>query len=143
GPVLSAAPKGYTRPAKTRRRRGACRRGRCTPGRAGVCCTRGRCPAPRGCNLSGRRAGFLPGEGGPMAAPEPDTEDLIRLAGQGDAQARARLIVRHRERLRQLIALRLDRRLLARVDPSDVVQEALADACAKLPQYLRQPPLPF
>src|SRR5439155_23923150 len=33
--------------------------------------------------------------------------------------------------------------LVARVDPSDVVQEALADAAQELSDYLRNPPLPF
>jgi RNA polymerase sigma-70 factor (ECF subfamily) len=42
-----------------------------------------------------------------------------------------------------MIALRLDRRLAARIDPSDVVQEALMDAAEKLSDYLRQQPLPF
>jgi RNA polymerase sigma-70 factor (ECF subfamily) len=52
-------------------------------------------------------------------------------------------LTRHRERLRRMVAVRLDRRLAARVDPSDVVQEALAEAARKLPEYLRQQPLPF
>jgi RNA polymerase sigma-70 factor (ECF subfamily) len=43
----------------------------------------------------------------------------------------------------QVIALRLDRRLAARVDPSDVVQEALLDAAQGLSDYLRERPLPF
>ncbi len=42
-----------------------------------------------------------------------------------------------------MIALRLDRRLSARVDPSDVLQEALAEAHQKLPEYLRTQPIPF
>jgi RNA polymerase sigma-70 factor (ECF subfamily) len=42
-----------------------------------------------------------------------------------------------------MVALRLDRRLAARFDPSDVVQEALADAAGKLSDYLRRRPLPF
>lgn len=42
-----------------------------------------------------------------------------------------------------MIALRLDRRLSARVDPSDVLQETLAEANRKLPEYLRTQPLPF
>jgi RNA polymerase sigma-70 factor (ECF subfamily) len=53
------------------------------------------------------------------------------------------LLARHRERLRRMVAVRLDCRVAARVDPSDVVQEALADAAAKLPAYLRTLPLPF
>jgi RNA polymerase sigma-70 factor (ECF subfamily) len=42
-----------------------------------------------------------------------------------------------------MIALRMDRRLAARVDPSDVVQETLAEAVIKLSDYLRNRPLPF
>ena len=42
-----------------------------------------------------------------------------------------------------MIALRLDDRLTARVDASDVVQEALADAARKLADYARDRPLPF
>jgi RNA polymerase sigma-70 factor (ECF subfamily) len=69
--------------------------------------------------------------------------DLLRRAEGGDPAARDELLRRHRPRLRQLVALRLDRRLAARIDPSDVVQEALAEAARKLAAYLRQRPLPF
>jgi RNA polymerase sigma-70 factor, ECF subfamily len=72
-----------------------------------------------------------------------DTEELLRRAGQGDQDARHALLGRHRDRLKQMIAVRIDRRLAARVDPSDVVQEALWDAAQGLSDYLRQPPLPF
>ena len=41
------------------------------------------------------------------------------------------------------MAVRADPRLAARVDPSDVVQEALTDAAGKLDRYLRTKPLPF
>ena len=40
-------------------------------------------------------------------------------------------------------AVRLDPRLAPRVDPSDVVQEALVEAARKLPQYAAHRPLPF
>src|SRR5947199_6994432 len=72
-----------------------------------------------------------------------DTERLLQLAARGDAAARDRLLDRHRGRLRQAVARRLDPRLAARVDPSDVVQDALADADRKLAGYLRDRPLPF
>jgi RNA polymerase sigma-70 factor (ECF subfamily) len=78
-----------------------------------------------------------------MARANPDTEQLLDMASQGDLAARQQLLVRHRNRLRQMVRVRLDRRLAARVDPSDVVQEALADAAAKLSDYLRHRPLPF
>jgi RNA polymerase sigma-70 factor (ECF subfamily) len=42
-----------------------------------------------------------------------------------------------------MVALRLDRRLAARIDPSDVVQEALLDAAKRLSGYLISRPLPF
>jgi RNA polymerase sigma-70 factor (ECF subfamily) len=42
-----------------------------------------------------------------------------------------------------MVAIYLDRRLASRVDPSDVVQEALADAARGLSDYLRERPLPF
>src|SRR5262245_59310324 len=74
---------------------------------------------------------------------EPDTEQLIDRARGGDREARQQLLMRHRKRLRQMVALRMDRRLAARVDPSDVVQEALADADRELSDYLRNRPLPF
>ena len=42
-----------------------------------------------------------------------------------------------------MIAVRLDRRLSARVDPSDVLQETMIQAHQKLPEYLRTQPIPF
>src|SRR5262245_42865372 len=78
-----------------------------------------------------------------MAAAEPDTEELLRRAGSGDGRAGEQLLARTRPRLRQMIAVRLDRRLRARLDPSDVVQEVLAEAHQKLPDYLRERPVPF
>jgi RNA polymerase sigma-70 factor (ECF subfamily) len=79
-----------------------------------------------------------------MAAPQdPDTEQLLQQAGQGNLAAREQLLVQHRTRLRQMIALRMDRRLAARLDPSDVVQETLAEAVQQLSDYFRNRPLPF
>jgi RNA polymerase sigma-70 factor (ECF subfamily) len=78
-----------------------------------------------------------------MAPQEPETEQLLARAGQGDAEAQQQLLVRYRRRLRQMIALRLDPRLAARIDPSDVVQDTLAEAVQHLADYLRDRPLPF
>jgi RNA polymerase sigma-70 factor (ECF subfamily) len=74
---------------------------------------------------------------------EPDTGELIRRAARGDCQAVDGLLARHRDRLRRMVAIRMDKRLAARVDPSDIVQEALTEASQKLPDYLRHQPLPF
>jgi RNA polymerase sigma-70 factor (ECF subfamily) len=73
----------------------------------------------------------------------PDTDELLRKARFGDKSARDRLLARHRERLRRMVAVRMDDRLSARVDPSDVVQEALVVASRQFPAYLRNPPLPL
>lgn len=78
-----------------------------------------------------------------MTRSGPDTDELLRRAGAGDDDARQQLLVRHQGRLRRMVAVRLDRRLAARVDPSDLVQEALMDAHRKLDDYLRRRPLPF
>jgi RNA polymerase sigma-70 factor (ECF subfamily) len=78
-----------------------------------------------------------------MSVAEPDTEQLIEQARQGDDGARQALLARHRDRLRRMVRIYLDHRLAARVDPSDVIQEALTDAARKLPVYLVQLPLPF
>jgi RNA polymerase sigma-70 factor (ECF subfamily) len=78
-----------------------------------------------------------------MAAGERETEDLIRRAGDGDGAAAEELFVRHRDRLRRMVAVRMDARLAARVDASDVVQEALVEASRKLPEYLQNQPIPF
>jgi RNA polymerase sigma-70 factor (ECF subfamily) len=79
-----------------------------------------------------------------MTPPQgPDTDQLLQRVGAGDAAARELLLDRHRLRLRQMIALRLDRRLWARVDPSDIVQETLAEADQKLLDFARRRPLAF
>jgi RNA polymerase sigma-70 factor (ECF subfamily) len=86
-----------------------------------------------------------PGIGGDRmnAAGDPDTEELLDRAGMGDRLARQELLARHRTRLRQMVELRIDRRMAARVDPSDVVQDALADAAGRLSEYLKTRPIPF
>src|SRR5262245_50734995 len=78
-----------------------------------------------------------------MDSTDRETEALVQRASQGDENARQELLARFRERLRHMVAARMDRRLRTRLDPSDVVQEALADAFQKLADYLRQRPLPF
>jgi RNA polymerase sigma-70 factor (ECF subfamily) len=78
-----------------------------------------------------------------MNAKPSDTDELLRQAARGDTDARQRLLDRHRGRLRRMVAVRVDRRLSARVDASDVVQEALADANLHLDDYLRDRPLAF
>jgi RNA polymerase sigma-70 factor (ECF subfamily) len=74
---------------------------------------------------------------------EPDTEQLLDRVADGDRAAPGLLLERHRDRLRHMVALRLDPRLRRRIDPSDVVQESLVEAAAKLSDFARRRPLPF
>jgi RNA polymerase sigma-70 factor (ECF subfamily) len=72
-----------------------------------------------------------------------ETDQLLQRLAQGDRQGLGALLERHRQRLRRMVALRLDQRLQGRLDASDVIQEAFLEASERLPEYLRQPALPF
>jgi RNA polymerase sigma-70 factor (ECF subfamily) len=67
-----------------------------------------------------------------------ETDELVERAARGDDAARHQLLARHRDRLKRMVAIHLDRRLAARVDPSDLVQEALIDAHRELGDYLHR-----
>ena len=73
----------------------------------------------------------------------PDTEELLRQAQAGDAEAVDLLFSRQRPKLRQMVGVWMDPQLSQRLDPSDIIQEALVDAHQQLPDYLRDRPLPF
>jgi len=77
------------------------------------------------------------------AIDDPDTNELLDRAAGGDASARQGLLQRHRERLVRMVAVRLDGRVARRVDPSDVVQDALAVAHRRLDDYLDRRPVAF
>ena len=71
------------------------------------------------------------------ASDQTTAELLDRIRG-GDEKATGELLGLFRPRLRRMVAARMDDRVAARVDPSDVVQEALAAAHRRLPEYLNQ-----
>jgi RNA polymerase sigma-70 factor (ECF subfamily) len=77
-----------------------------------------------------------------MPAPS-EIDELLRRAGDGDERAVTELFDRYRKRLKQMIRLRLDRRLQGRVDPSDVLQDAYIDLTEQLPSYFARPEMPF
>src|SRR5262245_10726470 len=79
----------------------------------------------------------------PALSSNDDTDDLLERTSWGDDQARNLLLQRHRARLKTMIAVRMDRRLKARSDPSDVGQDVLEEAARNLADYLRDRPLPF
>jgi RNA polymerase sigma-70 factor (ECF subfamily) len=78
-----------------------------------------------------------------MTSDPTDTPELLRQAAAGDAHALGDLFDRHRDRLRRMVQMRLDRRLRGRVDPSDVLQEAYLEFARCLADYLHNPQVPF
>jgi RNA polymerase sigma-70 factor (ECF subfamily) len=72
-----------------------------------------------------------------------DDSELVHCAAGGDGAALASLFQRYCPRLRQMIRLRLDRRIRRRVDPSDILQEAYIDLADRLPNYARERPMPI
>jgi RNA polymerase sigma-70 factor (ECF subfamily) len=72
-----------------------------------------------------------------------ESVDLIERARAGDREALNALLSRHRDRLRRMVEIRLDTRLQARLDASDVVQEAFVEVAERLQEYLRDPKLPL
>ena len=74
---------------------------------------------------------------------DPPTEQLLSQVELGDAAARNALLDRHRQRLKALVAMRIQPGLASRVDASDIVQDSLTEAYTRLPKYLAERPLPF
>src|SRR5689334_25214770 len=69
--------------------------------------------------------------------------ELLAQAAAGDEAAFSQLFTRYRKRLKQMIRLRLNRRLQGRIDDSDILQEAYLEAAKRLPEYLANKPVPF
>jgi RNA polymerase sigma-70 factor (ECF subfamily) len=78
-----------------------------------------------------------------MTSDSSETRKILEQAAQGDSSALSALLTQHRERLRRMVALRMDQRLQGRIDASDVIQEAYLEAWTRLAEYLRAPTMPF
>jgi RNA polymerase sigma-70 factor (ECF subfamily) len=78
-----------------------------------------------------------------MAADASETGRLLQRAADGDQQSWGVLLTRHEERLRRMVAFRMDPRLQGRLDPADVIQETFLEAWQHLADYLGQPAMPF
>src|SRR5688572_10084164 len=78
-----------------------------------------------------------------MTGDSSETNRLLARAAEGDKESWGTLLSRHGERLRRLVAFRMDQRLQGRIDASDVIQEVCLEAAAALAEYLRRPTLPF
>lgn len=73
---------------------------------------------PRGSGIRGRVL---------LSASDHDTAELIDRIRGGDQTATDELLGRFRPRLRRMVAARIDDRVAGRLDPSDVIQEALSE----------------
>ena len=72
-----------------------------------------------------------------------DTDHLLRQAVEGNSSAGTTLLDRYRNRLKNMVRVRMDQRLQGRFDPSDVVQDALIEAHRRLPEFANSRPMEF
>src|SRR4051812_6785915 len=69
--------------------------------------------------------------------PNPDeTSSIVERLRGGDRSALGRLFELYRDRLHRMVDLRMDSRLRARLDASDVLQEAYMEIAADLDSFL-------
>ncbi|HXY36221.1 MAG TPA: sigma-70 family RNA polymerase sigma factor [Planctomycetaceae bacterium] len=68
-----------------------------------------------------------------------DEEALVLRLRDGDRDALGELFSLHRQRIWRMIRFRMDRRLAARIDPDDVLQEAFLAARARIDNFLAEP----
>lgn len=68
---------------------------------------------------------------------------LLDRVRAGDDEAANAVFACHRNRLRRMVEVRMDRRLQGRFDPSDVIQEAHLEVTRRLKDYLAAPKLPL
>jgi RNA polymerase sigma-70 factor, ECF subfamily len=72
-----------------------------------------------------------------------ETEAVLARAAAGDGAAWGALLTAHQDRLARMVAFRMDPRLRGRVDASDIVQDAFAEASAHRGAYFRAPAVPL
>ena len=73
-----------------------------------------------------------------MPAPEERDSATLVEAWLSDEAGFEEVFDRYRKRLRQMVKLRLDRRLYGRIDVDDVLQDAFLEAFRKLPGYKKR-----
>jgi RNA polymerase sigma-70 factor (ECF subfamily) len=78
-----------------------------------------------------------------MADNSSETNELLEAASEGNTEIWGALLARHRDRLCRMAALRMDRRLQGRIDPSDVIQEACMEASQRFSDYRKNSSMPF
>lgn len=67
----------------------------------------------------------------------------VELLRQNGVQGMADLFSRYQDRLLRMVSFRLDRRMLGRVDPADILQESYMEASRRLPEFIDNPAVPF
>jgi len=72
-----------------------------------------------------------------------EVRDLLKQVQAGDRGALDQLLARHRSFLLSVVELRMDHKMRARMDPSDVVQEAQLEAARRIEDYFGREPMPF
>jgi RNA polymerase sigma-70 factor (ECF subfamily) len=72
-----------------------------------------------------------------------DVVTLLERVRAGDREALNEVFTRHRDRLHRMVEMRLDWRLQARVDASDVLQDAYLEVSTRLEEYFKDPRLPL
>jgi len=77
-----------------------------------------------------------------MTTDQIDVDALVRRANDGDGQALSEVFEHFRDRLWQMVRIRLDRRIQGRVDPSDVLQEAFVDVTRRAAEMPATPDYP-
>ena len=66
----------------------------------------------------------------------------LPAAGSAEQQTLSDVFREYRAKLLRMILLRLDSRVMVKVDSEDVLQDVFAEAVRRFPQYLRQPTAP-
>jgi RNA polymerase sigma-70 factor (ECF subfamily) len=72
-----------------------------------------------------------------------EVEAVLQQVQSGDRSGIHRLFEQYRPLLRAFVRQHLDNRMAARLDASDIVQEAQLEAFHRLPDYLERRPMPF
>lgn len=70
-------------------------------------------------------------------------EALLARVRAGQSDAAAELFELHREKLKRMIRLRVDRRVQSRLDASDVMQEVFVDVARRVREYAETRPMDF
>lgn len=68
--------------------------------------------------------------------------ELLRHAQGGNENALNEVLLKHRDRLKRMVSVRMNQKLQSRIDASDVIQETFIEAARALDAYLENPKLP-